>query len=148
MVALVVLWFGLWASTAKGTVSIPGRGTKTPHAARCSQKNLAFLGGLVIKNLPANAGDAGDMGLISGSGRSPGQGNGNLIQYSCLKNLMDRETQQAIVNEVAKRQTWLSEHTRILTYIKTVIITVFLMFKKTEEKLSLFIWDMKDKEKT
>ena len=69
MVALVVLWFGLWASTAKGTVSIPGRGTKTPHAARCSQKNVGFHGGSVIKNLPANAGDAGDMGSISGLGR-------------------------------------------------------------------------------
>ena len=56
---------------------------------------MGFRGGSVIKNLPANAGDAGDMGLISGSGRSSGEGNGNLIQYSCLKNLMDRETQQA-----------------------------------------------------
>ena len=49
----------------------------------------------MVKNLPANAGDAGDMGSISGSGRFPGEGNGNPIQYSCLNNLMDRETQQA-----------------------------------------------------
>ena len=53
---------------------------------------MGFPGGSVVKNSPANA---GDMGLISGSGRSSGEGNGNLIQYSCLKNLMDRETQQA-----------------------------------------------------
>ena len=43
-----------------------------------------------IKNPPANAGDAGDMGLTPGSGRSPGVGNGNPLQYSCLENSMDR----------------------------------------------------------
>ena len=45
---------------------------------------------LVIKNLPTNAGDAGNMGSIPGSGRSPGGGHGNLLQYSCLENPMDR----------------------------------------------------------
>ena len=49
-----------------------------------------FPGGLVMKNLPANAGDTGDLGLILGWGRFPGVGNGNLIQYSCLENSMDR----------------------------------------------------------
>ena len=49
--------------------------------------NLGFLGGSKVKNPPANA---GDMGSISGSGRSPGEGNGNPLQYSCLKNPMDR----------------------------------------------------------
>ena len=46
-----------------------------------------FLGGPVVKNPPANAGDAG---LIPGSGRSPGAGNGNPLQYSCPGNPMDR----------------------------------------------------------
>ena len=45
--------------------------------------------GLVVKNLPANA---GDVGSIPGSGRSPGEGNGNPLQYSCLENSMDRRT--------------------------------------------------------
>ena len=49
-----------------------------------------FPGGLAIKNLPANAGDAEDTGLIPGSGRSSGEGNGNLLQYSYLGNAMDR----------------------------------------------------------
>ena len=49
-----------------------------------------FPGGAVVKNLPANAGDAGDMGSIPGSGRSSGEGNGNPFQYSCLGNPMDR----------------------------------------------------------
>ena len=39
----------------------------------------------MVKSLPANAGDTGDMGLLPGSGRSPGGGNGNVLQYSCLK---------------------------------------------------------------
>ena len=44
----------------------------------------------VVNNPPANAGDARDVGSIPGSGRSPGEGNGNLLQYSCLENPMDR----------------------------------------------------------
>ena len=49
--------------------------------------NTYFLGGLVLKNLPA---DAGDVSLIPRSGRSPGEGNGNPLQDSCLENPMDR----------------------------------------------------------
>ena len=44
----------------------------------------------VVKNLPANAGDAGDMGSISGLGRSPGEESSDPLQYSCLENSMDR----------------------------------------------------------
>ena len=44
----------------------------------------------MVKNPPINAGDVRDMGSISGLGRSPGEGNGNPLQYSCLKNSMDR----------------------------------------------------------
>ena len=49
-----------------------------------------FPDGTMIKNLPANSGDARDEGSVSGSGRSPGEGNGNPLQYSCLENPMDR----------------------------------------------------------
>ena len=45
---------------------------------------------LVVKNLPAGPGDIRDMGSIPGSGRSPGRGNGNPLQYSCLENPMDK----------------------------------------------------------
>ena len=45
---------------------------------------------LVVKKLPADAGDTGDAGLIPGSGRSPGGGHGNPLQYSCMENPMDR----------------------------------------------------------
>ena len=59
----------------------------------------------MVKNLPANAGDTGDMDLIPGFGRAPGRGNGNSLQYSCPGNLMDRGAWQVIVHGVAKSQT-------------------------------------------
>ena len=64
-----------------------------------------FPGGSVVKNPPANAGDTGDAGLIPGLGRSLGVGNSNLLQYSCLRNPVDRGTWQDIVHGVAKSQT-------------------------------------------
>ena len=57
---------------------------------------------LVVKNPPANAGAAGDAGFIPVSGRSPGGGNGNPFQYSCLENSMDRGGWHAAVHGVAK----------------------------------------------
>ena len=57
---------------------------------------------LVIKNLPANSGDARDLGLIPGLGRSPGEGNGDPLQYSCLGDPMDRGAWWATVTGVAK----------------------------------------------
>ena len=68
---------------------------------------MGFSGGTVVKNLPANA---GDLSLIPGSGRSPGEGDGNPLQYSCLGNPMDRGAWQAAVHEVAKSQNQLSTH--------------------------------------
>ena len=47
--------------------------------------------GILVKNPPANAGDSRDVGLVPGSGRFPGEGNGNRLQYSCLGNSMNRE---------------------------------------------------------
>ena len=63
---------------------------------------------LVVKKAPVSAGDTRHVGSIPGSGRYPGGGNGNPLQYSCLKNTMDRESWQAIVQGVAKSQTQLS----------------------------------------
>ena len=70
---------------------------------------LGFSGGSVVKNSPANAGYAGDISSISGSGRSPGRGNGNPVQYSCLGNPMDRGAWGATAHGVAKNQTQLSD---------------------------------------
>ena len=66
---------------------------------------MGFPGGSVIKNSPANAGDIRDVGFIPGLGRSPGGGNGNQLQYSCLVNLMDRGASRATVHGVKKSQT-------------------------------------------
>ena len=63
----------------------------------------------VIKNLPANAGATRDIGLIPGSGRSPGGGNGNPLQYSCQENPMDRGAWRSTGHGVAKSQTRLSD---------------------------------------
>ena len=63
---------------------------------------------LVVKNPPANAGDVRDVSSIPGSGRSPGGGHGNPLQYSCLENPMDRGAWWAIVHGVAKSLTRLS----------------------------------------
>ena len=58
-----------------------------------------------IKNLPASAGDTRDVGSLPILRRSPGEGNGNPLQYSCLENSMDRGVRQATVHEVKKSWT-------------------------------------------
>ena len=64
---------------------------------------------LVVKNWLANAGGVRDLGLVTGSGRSPGGGHGNPLQYSCLEeNAMDRGAWRATGHEVAKNPTGLS----------------------------------------
>ena len=92
-------------------VAIPfSRGSSRPRnlgLLHCRQilYCLSHQGSLAIKNLPANAGDTGDVGLIPGSGRSPGEGNDNPLQDSCLENSMDRGAWRATVCGVAKSQT-------------------------------------------
>ena len=63
---------------------------------------MGFPGVSVVKNLPANVGGAGDMGLIPRLGRSSVGGNGNPLQYSCLGNPMDRRAWQVTVYGVTK----------------------------------------------
>ena len=64
----------------------------------------------MVKNQPATAGDTGDAGSIPESGRAPGEGNGNPLQYSCLGNPMGRGAWWATVHGVAESDT--TEHTR------------------------------------
>ena len=64
--------------------------------------NGGSAGGSVVKNLPANA---EEVGSVPGLRRSSGEGNGNLLQYSCLGNFMDREAWQATVHGVAQSRT-------------------------------------------
>ena len=73
-----------------------------------------FLGGSEDK---ASACNAGDLDLIPGLGRSPGEGNGNPLQYSCLENPMDRGAWWATVHKVAKSRTRLSDFTFFLSFL-------------------------------
>ena len=75
---------------------------------------MGFPGGAVVKNSPANAGDTGS---IPGSGRSSGGENGNLLQYSCLENPMDRGAWWATIHGVAKSWTWLTNRTTTFIYM-------------------------------
>ena len=86
---------------------------------------------LVVKNLPGNAQDARDMGSVPGSGRSPGVGNGNPLQYSCLENFMDRKSWWATVwnwdckeldtTECARERARAHTHTHTSPYSHIVI---------------------------
>ena len=80
--------------------------------------NLIFLDWSIGSEVKASASNAGDPGSIPGLGRSPGEGNGNPLQYSCLENPMDGEAWWATVHGVAKSQTWLSD----LNYQLLIII--------------------------
>ena len=73
---------------------------------------------LVVKNPPVSVGEERDTGSIPGLGRSPGEGNGNLLQYSCLENPMDRGAWRATVHGVVKSQAQLSVHTQTHTHIE------------------------------
>ena len=66
---------------------------------------MGFPGGTVVKNPPVNAGDIRDVGSIPGLGRSPGGGNSNPLQYTCLGNPTDRGAWRATVHGVAKSRT-------------------------------------------
>ena len=73
-----------------------------PYLSKAMSPFSACLGGSLVKNPPANAGDVGYTGLIPGSGRSLGIENGNPLQYSCLENSIDRGAWWAAVHRVTK----------------------------------------------
>ena len=89
--------------------------------------NWGFPGGAVVKNLPASIGNTRDVVLIPEWGRSPGEGNGNLLPYSCLENSMDGGAWWATVHGVAKSRTPLRDFT----------FTVFLTLSTHSEHMSL-----------
>ena len=80
-----------------------------------------FPGGSVVKNLPANA---EDVGSIPGLGRCPGVGNDNQLQYSCLKNSMDRGAWWATVHSVTKSQTQLNTHTQTICSSNSTLLGI------------------------
>ena len=86
------------------------------HKESDSTERLSlFPGGSVVKNPSSNARDTGDLGSIPGWGRSPRRGDGNPLQYYCLKNPMDRGAWQATVHGIPELDT--TEHTHTQTHI-------------------------------
>ena len=83
-------------------------------------ENGGFSVGTVVKNTPANAGGERNLGLIPGSGRAPGGGNDNPLQYSCLENSIDKGAWQPIVHRVAKSQTQLRMHASCIIVQKII----------------------------
>ena len=80
----------------------------------------------MVNNSPASAGDIRDVGSIPGSGRLPGGGHGNILQYSCLENRMDRGVWRAMVHKVTKSATRL-EHlsTHALLLLLLLLLSCF-----------------------
>ena len=95
-----------------------GWGVEKDWQFEISRCKLASQVALVVKNLPANAGDVRDSGLIPGSGRSPGGGHGDPLPYSCLETSMDRRAWWAIVHRVAQSRTRLKQ---LSTHAQTII---------------------------
>ena len=100
----------------------------------------------MVNNLPVNAGDVRGTCLIPGSGRYPGGGHGNPLQYSCLENPMDRGAWQATVHRVTQCQTQLkrlSTHADIHYYCYNIYIYIYIYIISRRsivvEKSSLFI---------
>ena len=89
---------------------------------------------IVVKNLHAKAGDRRDVGSVLGPGRSPGVGNANLLQYSCLEKSMDRGVWRATVRGVAKTQTWASDWTHVHCCLKGKLRQWYQKMERTEVK--------------
>ena len=85
----------------------------------------AFQVVLVVKNLPANAGDLRGVGSIPGLGRSPGGGHGNPLPYPCLEDPMDREAWWATVHSIANSQTRLKQHNTYLLCRNVCLLPIF-----------------------
>ena len=101
--SIQALWQELhWINTRK---FLQAKGNQDEEKYGQESHMWGFPRGAVVNNLPANAGDAGDVGSIPGSERSPEVGNGNPLQYSCLENSMDRGAWWATFREVTKSQT-------------------------------------------
>ena len=90
---------------------------------------MPYLGGSVAKNLPANAGDTGDSDSILGWGRSPREGSGDPLQYSCLENSTDRGAWWATVHGVAESDTKACTHTHAYSEFP-LILQLKSMFKE------------------
>ena len=123
---------GVWWATVH---EVAQRWTRLKQLSSTSTMYQRFPGGLVVKNSPANAGDTGDTSSIPGSERSPGERNGNPLQYFCLGNAMDRQTWRTTVHgsqkvecALASKQQPCTRHYSESSYALSVQETVALIF--------------------
>ena len=119
---LLFLYFTFSVLTRKITATFKVNSLKTLIQKRCCL--TASQVAAVVKNPPANAGNRRNVGLIPGSGTSPGGGHGNPLQYSCLENPMDRGAWGATVHGVTKnwtqrKQLSIAHTAQILSYIQS-----------------------------
>ena len=94
----------------------PGSSAGSPGPSPLRKDRLqtpVFLGFPGVSDGKESTGNSGDLGLIPGLGRSPGEGNGNSLQYSCLENPMDRGAWRATVHGVAKSQMQLGDEAQL-----------------------------------
>ena len=99
---------------------------------------MGFLqAALVVKNTPADAGDVRDVASTPGSGRSPGGGHGNPLQYSCLENPMDRGVWWFTVHRVAESDTakQLNTHTHVHFMNRIIMRKHTLLFRHLDETI-------------
>ena len=108
------------------TFSFPRWPNKEHFAS--SNVTKASLVALLVRNPPANVGAARDMGSIPGSGRSPGEWNGNPVQYSCMRNPTDRGTWWATVHGASKGQTRLSSWTSTRMWLTRTVNYMFYLY--------------------
>ena len=99
----------------------------------------ASLVAQLVKNLPANSGDAKDRGVIPALGRSPGEGNGNSLQYSCLENPRDREAWRATVLGITKSQTQLKQ-----LNMRQILSGRGKRIQETKDHLPICCWKIHD----
>ena len=110
--ARILEWVAMPVSRRSG----PTDQTQVSYMDMAILYHFNYLG----KNPCANVGNVGDVGLIPGSGRPPGERHGNPLQSSCLENPMDRGAWQATIYGVTKSQTWLkwlSTHAQVMGYV-------------------------------
>ena len=104
---------------------------------------IGFPGGAMVTNLPANAGRAQDAGSIPGLGRSPGRGNGNLLQYFLPRKFHDRGAWQATVHGVTKSRTQLINwaHIHMIEFLKNHSCVAVLNWNSSSMIFFLWSWE-------